>query len=254
MEKYQNEVQACLAAIKNEIRLRKLTYKMLAERLGVSELTIKRQVNAKDISMSKLLALCDAAELNFSEAWDSVDIQVPTYAFFTEKQDEAFYRNPHLMSFFFEMYENGKSPVEIQNERNLSASSLHLYLRKLEDIELIQLSAAGKVSFNFKPPIGFTGDSKILRKEVSEMLKEFHMRLAKDDSLTGLLLGESFRLSEELKLKFFDDLFETVSRYAELSEKYFAQSDHEVFELIVCENSQPKRDQAAKIKNLTGFE
>ena len=69
----QNKVRVCLEVIKDAVKQSSMGYQELADRLGVSLLTIKRQLNGDEISMSKLLALCDAAQLNFTDIWQQVE-------------------------------------------------------------------------------------------------------------------------------------------------------------------------------------
>lgn len=254
MEKYQNTVQSCLATIKNQVKLQKITYREIAEKLGVSELTVKRQINGKDISMSKLLALCDAAGIDFADAWDSQNDLKPKHSLFSKEQDAAFFTNPNLMSFFFEMYDRGKAPAEIRKEHDLTSASLHLYLRKLEHLGLIQVSAQQNIHFKIKAPIGFSSDSKVLMRELSEVLRDLDAALTEGKEFDRYFISKPFQLSEELKAKMFEELVEIVSRYAELSEKYFSQSNHEKFEFIAVEYKQPARSKIARIKNLTAFD
>jgi transcriptional regulator with XRE-family HTH domain len=76
---YRNKVRCCLEFVKEHVKKSSIGYQQLAERLGVSILTIKRQLNGHEISMSKLLALCDAAQVDFSEIWAKVEKQYIMY-------------------------------------------------------------------------------------------------------------------------------------------------------------------------------
>jgi len=98
MIEYQNKVSSCISQIKERIKAQSLNYQAIADRLGVSLLTVKRQLNGEDISLTKLLALCDAAEVDFSEIWQSVNETAAIHTLITEAQDAAFFKNPHLMS------------------------------------------------------------------------------------------------------------------------------------------------------------
>ena len=255
MNKYQhqNKIQSCLVSIKNHLKSQNITYRELSERLGVSEITIKRQINSSDISMSRLLALCEASEVDFEEIWNSLESQKPKHTIFSSEQDDAFYRNPNLMSFFFELYLNKKAPEEVRVENHLSEASLHLYLRKLEDIGLIRLSEGNRVGFNVKAPLGFSSESKVKQRELSQVFKALDKKLSDKEPFDRFLISKPLQLSEDLKLKLFEELLEVISRYAELSEKYFSISSYEVFELVACESVQVERIRASTISNIRGF-
>ena len=61
------------------------------------------------------------------------------------------------------------------------------------------------------------------------------------------------RWSVELREKMYQELWEIVSRYAELSERYFIQSEHPVFNLVVCGYQAESYEKPADIINITHF-
>lgn len=254
MEEYQNKVQACIHAIKQEIRTQDITYQQLADKLGVSLLTVKRQLNAGDLSMSKLLALCDAAGIEFTEIWESIGQDKPVHTIISPEQDEAFFKYPHLMSFFFALFLGKYTPAQIKKRFELSDASMHLYLRKLEMLELISLSTTQKVSFKIKAPIGFSGNSKILSQELTLALDKLNDKLKADTSEDLFLIVKPLQLSPSLKDKMQGELVDLVSRYAELSERYFVAPENETFCLVVCEYDPPDRSKFAPIINVNGFD
>lgn len=90
MVEYRNVVRLCLELLKKHVKQSSTGYQQLAERLGVSVLTIKRQLNGDEISMSKLLALCDAAQVDFTEIWRKLK---------TEKSNTMYLRKNKIMPF-----------------------------------------------------------------------------------------------------------------------------------------------------------
>jgi len=50
-----------------------------------------------------------------------------------------------------------------------------------------------------------------------------------------------------------EELFSVISRYAELSEKYFVQSEHPVFNLVTCDYKMASYEDPAEIINVTNF-
>ncbi len=151
----QLKLARCLSLLKTHLKDNNITYQNLADKLGISLLTIKRQLNAEDIALSKLLALCDASGVLFSELWQQVEQHKAMHTTYSKEQDEAFCRYPHLYQFFVEMFYNKKQPEQIERENSLSPASTHIYLRKLEQVGLISLSAKGAVSFLVSEPLGF---------------------------------------------------------------------------------------------------
>lgn len=253
MNEYQNKVKSCVKQVKEKIKSQEINYQTIADRLNISLLTVKRQLNSEDISLSKLLALCEVSDLNFTEIWQSIDEASVVHTLINDIQDRAFYNNPHLMHFFFEMFQQKKTPEEIKQQWNLTPASLHLYLRELEKLELIQVSTQQKVSFKLKRPVGFGPNSKVIRKEISDDLRKMSRLFALGQEQEEFLLSKPLQLSDELRHKMYKELLELVSRYSELSEKYFLTSKHPVFNLVVCDYRQKKLNKLAAIINIKGF-
>jgi transcriptional regulator with XRE-family HTH domain len=254
MNEYQNKVISCIQQVKERIKAQSFNYQTIADRLNISLLTVKRQLNGEDISLSKLLALCDAAELNFSEIWQTVDETDVTHTIISDSQDCAFYKNPHLMSFFFELFQNKKTPEEIELQWDLTPASLHLYLRKLESLDLIHVSVQQRITFKIKEPIGFGPESKFIRKEFAEALSKVSKQLSSEKDAEAFLIVKPLKLSDDLRSKMHEELFSVISRYAELSEKYFIQSEYPVFNLVTCDYRVESYAEHAKIINVTGFD
>lgn len=253
MTEYQNNVENCIKQIKELIKSKGINYQTIADRLNISLLTVKRQLNSKDISLSKLLALCEAAGLNFIDIWQSVDETSVVHSVISDAQDLAFYKNPHLMHFFFEMFQKEKAPEAIRQQWGLTSASLHLYLRELEKLELIQVSAQQKVSFKLKRPVGFGPNSKVIRKEISDDLSKMSRLFAIGHSKQEFLVSKPMKLNSELRSKMHEEMFELISRYAELSEKYFLTSEHPYFNLVACDYLDENSEKLADIINVKGF-
>jgi hypothetical protein len=254
MNEYQNKVTSCIRLVKERIKAQSLNYQTIADRLNISLLTVKRQLNSDDISMSKLLAICDAAEINFSDIWQTVDEAEITHTLITEEQDSAFYKNPHLFSFFIELFQQKRTAEEIKQQWDLTPASLHLYLRKLETLDLIRVTAQQKISFRVREPIGFDAGSKVMNKEFANQLKQMSKLYGSGEKQSEFMIAKPLKLSVELREKMYQELCEIVSRYAELSEKYFIQSEHPVFNLAVCCYLAGSSEKTADIINLSHFD
>jgi len=253
MEEYQNRVKACITQIKSEVKAQGINYQTLADRLNTSLLTIKRQLNGNDLSFTKLLSLCDAAGLDFSEIWCSIEQHKVKHHFFTQIQDHAFYNNPHLLGFFYEIYLNKKTPQQIQQEFKLTQASLHLYLRKLESLQLITVSQQNNIRFSIAGPIGFGPDSKVIKKEIAQSLDDLSRLYSSEKQFDTFLLAKPMKLSDDLRIKMHEELLEVISRYSELSERYFVQSEYPTFNLVTGDYLMKEAEFAIKIINVQGF-
>jgi len=250
---YRNKTRVCLNLIKEYVKKNAIGYQQLADRLGVSLLTIKRQLNGDEISMSKLLALCDAAQLSFSEIWQQVEQRKVEHTVFSEKQDHAFYHFPHLLSYFLELCYYKQSPEQIQKRWKISSASTHIYLRELEKLALIRLSEKSKATLLVSEPIGFGNGSLNVIKDIQAGLNDVSEKLIAPREDEPFVIVKPMLLSEELRDKMYAELAELVSRYAELSERYFIESSHPAFQLVVCDYKIQEQAPLADIIDVKNF-
>jgi len=251
---YQNKIRSCLTLIKEQVKASKVGYQELAQRLGVSVLTIKRQLNADEIAMSKLLALCDAAEIDFAHVWQQVEQRKVEHTVFTQEQDKAFYFNPHLFHYFLELFSAKQTPEQIQQNWNICSASTHVYLRKLETLGLLQLSATGKPNFLISEPIGFGNGSLNIIKHIQQGLIDVSDKLITPREDEPFVIVKPMQLSEELRNKMYDEIKGLVSRYAEISERYYLTSDVPAYQLVCCDYKIQPEQPLADIIDVMSFD
>ncbi|WP_395344273.1 hypothetical protein PN836_005765 [Ningiella sp. W23] len=228
------KLKNCLDEIKKRLKEKRITYQQIADNLDVSLLTIKRQLNADDIAFVKLLSLCDAAGLSLTEILSEIEDTKAKHTSFTEEQDLAFCENECLFHYFAELFFNKKPPKNIQSEYHLTQASTHRYLRKLEDIGLISLSAKGNISFLVEAPIGFVESAQFVFKEIENALKVVAGRLSNVSQFNDFVIVKPLTLPTEIRDQMFREIADIVSSYAELSERFYLMSDCPVTSLVVC--------------------
>ena len=138
-------VRNCLLEIKQQLKRKGIAYADIAERMELSEITVKRMLNQDDISVGRLTVLAEAAGFSMSKLIGIAEAKLPEVKCFTAHQDEAFVRHPHLFQYFMKLQEHDRSPETVARLFNLDDLSTYLYLRKLEDLGLIELHEAIKM-------------------------------------------------------------------------------------------------------------
>jgi transcriptional regulator with XRE-family HTH domain len=243
------KLKNCLGEIKKRLKEKRITYQQIADNLGVSLLTIKRQLNADDIAFVKLVSLCDAAGLSLTEILSDIEDTKVQHTSFTEEQDLAFCENECLFHYFAELFFNKKSPQKIQSEYHLTQVSTHRYLRKLEDIGLISLSVKGNASLLVEAPIGFVESTQFVFKEIENSLKVVAGRLSKASQFNDFVVVKPLTLPTELKEQMCKEIADIVSNYAELSERFYQMSDYPSSSLVVCAYNNKNINNSPMIKN-----
>lgn len=127
-------------SIKSLLKSKKKNYEELAVYLEVSVPTVKRILTKEELSLSRLLKICDYLEVSLSDLEKlAKHNHQNTEIYFTDKQDEFLAKNSHFLTFLLELYSR-LSPQQIQKKYKLSSKSLELYLIKLDRLGLVRYS------------------------------------------------------------------------------------------------------------------
>ncbi len=131
--------QEVCAILKKELRKCHISYRNLANELGVSEVSIKRLLNnSQPLSMQRLINIAHLINLPLSKLVGEAEKNLYAIPVFTKEQDHAFFEHPPLFTFWTELTEH-RTANEIAERHNLNEASTHLYLRQLEKLKLIEL-------------------------------------------------------------------------------------------------------------------
>lgn len=228
------KLNSCLKLIKKHLKRKNITYQQLADKLDVSLLTIKRQLNSDDIAFSKLLSLSEASGVSLTELLQAAEEKTVKHTSFTEYQDLTFCRHPSVYLYFVELFNNHKTPAQIESQYELTPASTHIYLRKLEEIGLISLSAKGYVTFLVEAPLGFAESTNFVYKEFEKALIEVSSRLSEAEKNEDFVVVKPLTLPDELRNKMYKEIVDVISTYAEVSERFYNNSEHPPSTMVAC--------------------
>ncbi len=130
--------------IKSVLKKNKHTYSDLAEYLDCSEPTIKRVLGHEELSLSRLLQICDFLNLSLSDLEVFMKKEEPPPAELSERQQIFLVENKNYFAFLFELYQD-LTPDQIASKYQLTPKSLQKYLINLEKQELIKVTSKNKV-------------------------------------------------------------------------------------------------------------
>ncbi|MGH1462603.1 MAG: helix-turn-helix domain-containing protein [Neptuniibacter sp.] len=149
-------------ALKLAFKAQGVTYQKVAERIGVSEQTIKRLFKDKDCSLSRLSEVCNAINISLYDLLEVAKEFSEPLATLTAKQENWLASHPSHFHFLFFLI-SGYKAEEIKKNYQLSDITLFRYLRDLDRQELIELSANN--SFRLKV------EGKLLMRLNSQLAK-----------------------------------------------------------------------------------
>lgn len=210
MEKLNREICKML---KRQLKKEGVSYKMLANKMNISEVSVKRMMNLhQSISMERCIDICDIINVPLSKVISSAEKSLLVTPYYTTRQDELFYKRPELYSIFSKvLYENLVSEQLLQLYE-LDESSLYLYLRELEKVELVKLTNG----LNFKLIV----PQHIVFRESAKCAAYY-----KNQTIDGLKL-ELQQIAETDKSKFF------LTSRLRLTEEEFARYNKQIEEML----------------------
>jgi transcriptional regulator with XRE-family HTH domain len=143
------QVEALLCALKQLFHVRGLRYRDVAERLGVTERTVKRWFSDHGLTMDVVEDLCGVVDMSFNELCDVAksDLDARPQRL-TREQEEQLFADLQL-ALVFMLLTRGWSSQEIQRECAIPEATLVGHLVRLEKIKLVELLPGNKVRVLF---------------------------------------------------------------------------------------------------------
>lgn len=143
------EIVQLQETLKELMSARKHRLTNLADHLGISIATAKRLLNGDDLSMERVLEICDWLDVSFHEVVEIAKRRRAEYHYCSEEQEE--YLASHQPQFaFLRALHRGDSPESIQKKFGLSASDIDAYTADLEAQQFLRLLPDGKIQLIVK--------------------------------------------------------------------------------------------------------
>lgn len=130
--------------IKGLLKKNKVTYSDLADHLECSEPTVKRILGPEEMTLTRLLQICDFLKLNLSDLEALMKNDQRETVNLSEKQQIFLVENKNHFAYLMEIYQE-HTPEQIAIKYRLNSKSTQKYLINLEKYDLIKVSHKNKV-------------------------------------------------------------------------------------------------------------
>lgn len=145
--------QKIKSVLKDLLKKKGLTYETLAEQMECSVPTIKRILGPEELSLNRLLQLCEIVEIDLAELDTLTREQNTSDERYSDEQENFLAKNRNHFAYLMRLFQ-GESPRHIADAYDLTARSTDKYLIALEKHGLIRVTGKQKVKPAFKrPPI-----------------------------------------------------------------------------------------------------
>ena len=228
-------------ALKEIMHARQLRLADLATHLEISIATAKRLLNGDDLSVERVLAICDWMDLKFHELVEIAKQRRAEYHFCSEEQEEFLAASrPHFA--FLRALQRGDSIDAIIARYGIGASDVEAYLHDLEVHGFLQRLATGKLQLIVKDGMDWRPNGALwhayYRRWISEITSHMATRAAEDPVVTVEISQRKFTKETMLQLR--RDVDELSRKYAAISrlERQVHPPEKLEFYTLICLGDQ----------------
>lgn len=182
--------------LKSVLKARRITYAALADRLGVSEPTIKRIFAERDCKLSRMTEICTALDLTLddvvSEA-NRVDVR-PTQL--TDRQEAQLAENRPAFNLLLLLLD-GMTTTAIQSHYQLDASRIFDLGMTLEKVGLARVMPGDGVRLTIKAPVEFRRDGPLHQTLVKLNMAFLRRAFTAHDTEHSAYLTQTRRMTQK---------------------------------------------------------
>lgn len=160
--------------IKKRLKMKKWNYQKLADKLDVSEATVKRWLSQSDISVSRLSQIGKALDFSLLEINQAEFTGSAQFTYYNLVQENFLSRNPIAFYIFIKLA-FGFSIKQIMSLTGMSEHELRQQLVELEKLKLLELWPGDKIRIKLRGPYRIRSESPFAKK-INQQLKEVILR------------------------------------------------------------------------------
>jgi len=202
-------------AVKVALKQQGVTYRVLAENLGVSESTVKQMFANANFSLARLDAICELLELDINALLDLSESLEDRVTSLSLEQEEALVADRRLLVVAYCLVNHWKVN-EITQRYRFSDTEIITYLARLDKMRLIELQPNNRVRLIMANNFSWHPNGPIEKYFRSKVQTEFFNTTFEEDGAlrvikNGMLTAKSHAdLRNRLKMLdgFFDELSE----------------------------------------------
>ncbi|MCB5358246.1 helix-turn-helix transcriptional regulator [Vibrio lentus] len=188
------------SVVKRHLKKTGISYKEVSEFTEMSEVSIKRLLNGhQSLSILKLQKICELIQRPLSAILSEAEESLASTSLFTDEQDAAFCEEPALFTIFQEIVNEGANAQQLMARFDLNKPSLHIYLRKLEQLKLIAMLFDLKFHVIVPSNTAFSEHARFsatFKNQVIDALKQA-VQYINADNKQAYFITTKFRLTEE---------------------------------------------------------
>ena len=209
-----------VSTLKKVLKVKKITYKSLADELGMSESGVKKLLTSKDISLTRVEQITRIIGLSLADLFQIASEEDVKNVKLSPKQESALFENNMLFRVYWFLAVEEKTLDAIKKSEKLTADQLQRNLMKLENLDLIKIGKNNRVASVHKGLFRWASDGPLVKKLNNEWSENTLRKVLSGKNSNNQLHRLSYlRLSDKSKTAFYDRLNELVNEFARLSQR-----------------------------------
>jgi DNA-binding Xre family transcriptional regulator len=191
MEDSAAETARIMASLKRLMRSRAMTYAGLAQRIGLSEASVKRIFSRATLTLARLDQICQALDTSIQEITRLAGDQVAESSeSLTIRQEEALAADPNLLACFY-LVASGREGSEIVAELGADERKVRRWYVQLQALGLIEMRSGLRARARTTTAIKWREHGPVSRLYARQVRQEFLQ-----SPFSGAIEALHFRSSE----------------------------------------------------------
>lgn len=134
-----------IETLKNNLKARGITYKILAEKWHLSEASVKRIMSGGDLSLSRIEEACLLMKISFSELIKLAPFDAETVDQVLKPEHEEEFAKEIKLYHFWSLLVAGQTIKQIEKKYVISVADVQKYLLQLDHMQLIELHPKNRI-------------------------------------------------------------------------------------------------------------
>lgn len=190
-----NQTPLLIATLKKALKANNITYKVLAEKLNMSESSMKRIFADESFSLVRLEQVCAVIGMDISDLVAMMNRDKPRISELTEEQEKVAAADTRLLGVAF-LIVNGWSYQNILDHYPINAPDLVHYLVKLDQLRVIDLEPNNRIKLLVTANFSWRDNGpiqQVLKQHVQKAFMEGDVAAAggQQHFISGMLSDES---------------------------------------------------------------
>ena len=214
------ESKAIIGTLKELLKAQGITYKYLAKELHMSEASVKRIFSNQTFTLSRIEEICNVLNISILEVCEIAKNGTHNDVYeYSLEQEEFLARKPKFLA-YFDLLLNGKTPKSISTKYGLSEKENFKYLKKLDELGLIELHTNNKIKFPHSKNIKWRTEGPLRKLFFKNAKFEFlNSDFSQSDELLKLSILPMSKESYSKLVSELADIYKKYERTSQIEEK-----------------------------------